>query len=400
MDIQQSISSQSRQKLLRSLWSYNHRHGLITEITGAASKPAVDALVSHRQVSYTQCETAPRHLIEFSARALGYESVSCSQRQHAYITDKQVADSVPALKLCVAELKNVSVTNFFGFHLVREGSGFSSMFSSAYAPLYKAVGHEHSELKNCVSLDSAALLFDDTEADNYCHLITDYLSKLFYFEQTSSKLTLLVSDQWNQSFNKDVMDLLRSRGHNFIIVPTGTSVHVKNLLAISNDYGFAHPAFRANPATLGWITSALAPKTDSLSNQNHESSMYGVYIPRSRRSCDNESEVLKLLQSRYRIYSPDLSRMTVTDQIDLFSKASLVFGVHGAGFTNMLFMPRNSSVVEFFPLTTGIPTIMILAKTLQVNHFNLMCKTRQTGNANHPNVFVDLEELETLFEKL
>ncbi|MFC1719824.1 DUF563 domain-containing protein [Pseudomonadota bacterium] len=42
------------------------------------------------------------------------------------------------------------------------------------------------------------------------------------------------------------------------------------------------------------------------------------------------------------------SRLSIKDQIDLFARAELVCGVHGAGFTNVIFSPKRSSLLELF----------------------------------------------------
>jgi hypothetical protein len=36
----------------------------------------------------------------------------------------------------------------------------------------------------------------------------------------------------------------------------------------------------------------------------------------------------------------------ISCQIELFSKTTILIGMHGAGLSNMLFMPQNSTVIE------------------------------------------------------
>jgi len=77
-----------------------------------------------------------------------------------------------------------------------------------------------------------------------------------------------------------------------------------------------------------------------------------IYISRSqarRRTITNESEVLPVLQAAgYEIVH--LETLSFPDQVRLLSQAHRVLGLHGAGLTNMLWMPQGSLVIEIrFP---------------------------------------------------
>ena len=64
----------------------------------------------------------------------------------------------------------------------------------------------------------------------------------------------------------------------------------------------------------------------------------------------NEEEVLQVFLS-YQFEIVSFEDLSFEDQISLMSKVCVLAGVHGAGLTNMLFMPLNSVVFE---LTTKI----------------------------------------------
>jgi hypothetical protein len=80
---------------------------------------------------------------------------------------------------------------------------------------------------------------------------------------------------------------------------------------------------------------------------------HGILIRRHKtRTIDNESEVFVQLQTRY----PELEwviydHLSPSDTADLFSKAAIIAGPHGAGFTNMLFSARGTQILEFMPIS-------------------------------------------------
>jgi capsular polysaccharide biosynthesis protein len=71
------------------------------------------------------------------------------------------------------------------------------------------------------------------------------------------------------------------------------------------------------------------------------------YISRSvgPRPILNEEEIIRSLQA-YDITVVQTEKLTLRQQIDLFSKAGLIVGPHGAGIQNALWAPRGCRVLE------------------------------------------------------
>jgi hypothetical protein len=77
-----------------------------------------------------------------------------------------------------------------------------------------------------------------------------------------------------------------------------------------------------------------------------------IFLTRSRdrgRYIDNESEIVRMLQ-KYSFECVDADRLTIEQQIRIFSEAAFVVGIHGAGLTNMMFRyPYQMNVLEILP---------------------------------------------------
>ena len=66
-----------------------------------------------------------------------------------------------------------------------------------------------------------------------------------------------------------------------------------------------------------------------------------------KRRLINEDKVLARLERfDFEVVTP--GRLPLADQIGLFSEAQIVAGPHGAGLTNLIFMPAGGSVIEIF----------------------------------------------------
>lgn len=83
-----------------------------------------------------------------------------------------------------------------------------------------------------------------------------------------------------------------------------------------------------------------------------------IYITRKkvgRRVLLNEEELLPILNAHgFEILN--LDSMSTYDQVNLFSRCEKVLSIHGAGLTNMVYMPRGSKVVE---IRRGIKSHML-----------------------------------------
>ena len=82
-----------------------------------------------------------------------------------------------------------------------------------------------------------------------------------------------------------------------------------------------------------------------------------IYISRkdtsdSLRKILNESEIIDILKKNN--YTPiALSELNLLDQINLFYNAESIVGLHGAGFTNVVFCKPKTKILEFKSDTAG-----------------------------------------------
>jgi capsular polysaccharide biosynthesis protein len=97
----------------------------------------------------------------------------------------------------------------------------------------------------------------------------------------------------------------------------------------------------------GYLRKLLAPLTSGIPPSANER----LYISRglaARRRVKNESEILPRLKAAgFRILQ--LESMSVAEQIAAFSTASVVMGLSGSGFANLVFAPSHGRAIVWFP---------------------------------------------------
>ena len=129
-----------------------------------------------------------------------------------------------------------------------------------------------------------------------------------------------------------------------------------------------------------------------------------IYISRanmSARYVENEEEMMAML-TKYGFKKLIADKFSYAEQIAIFSQAKYLISPHGAALTNMLFMPKNSYVLEFatgFHPLKPLTDFYKLASMLNINYLYQQCEmgesTKKFTNDPHcGSVYVELDKLE------
>lgn len=152
------------------------------------------------------------------------------------------------------------------------------------------------------------------------------------------------------------------------------------------------PSFTAhtgNPRAfaLEWLRSKLAPAPREGGRR--------LYVTRSgaaSRSVSNEPDVVAMLAERgFEVFDP--AGMAVSDQLQLFSEATVIVGPHGAGLLNTL-ASRNATLVELFEPGYLNGCYYALADALGHDYWYLVCETHGSSDMR-----VDLPRLSATLDR-
>lgn len=122
-----------------------------------------------------------------------------------------------------------------------------------------------------------------------------------------------------------------------------------------------------------------------------------VYISRGnapKRRIANEDEIVAVLRaSGFRIVRAE--DYTFEQQVALFAGTRHLVSNHGAGLTNMLFMPHGGSLLELRHETDAVNNCYFtLASALNLNYFYQTCAPAKVGEDPHTaDLYVDAERL-------
>jgi capsular polysaccharide biosynthesis protein len=180
-------------------------------------------------------------------------------------------------------------------------------------------------------------------AGNYYHFLYDAVARYGIFEEClpGERVDAIVVPH-GTSYQRQLLDLAGIDGR--LVQPErGRTVAADRLLVPSNP----NWALQAPPAVVDWLRDRLPPKEPP-------SSPVRLYLtrgsaPQTRRYVQEEQLVPEL--ERRGFVRLDPGRLSVQEQIDVFSAAEVVVAPHGAGLTNITFSPPDVKVLEMFPST-------------------------------------------------
>jgi capsular polysaccharide biosynthesis protein len=208
-----------------------------------------------------------------------------------------------------------------------------------------------------VELDVPLLVTADAFSgkSNICHFLLDQIPRLLAYRRllpARAKLLLLDEAPYFR-------DAVRAAGVEDLAIPGERrfSYRTPQLFLHSNMFrNWDHPANLGNPQTLHSLRVAFGVPAEGSASRR-------LMISRSDadgRRILNWEEIEPVL-ARHGYETVVLSAMSFDEQRRLFSGASHVVGVHGAGLTNILFAPTQAKVLEILPPMVATSAYWMLA---------------------------------------
>ncbi len=147
------------------------------------------------------------------------------------------------------------------------------------------------------------------------------------------------------------------------------------------------------PTYLQWLNDRLTGYFHLRPIAKPDASIYISRQGASQRSYNNESSLIDAF-AKLGLKSYRLEEYSFRDQVNLFRKAKLVVGRHGAGFTNLMFS-NHTKVFEHF-------------SSKPFNHYRLLCKAKNIqysnlispGENKNSNIDAPIDELVSRVEQL
>jgi hypothetical protein len=250
-------------------------------------------------------------------------------------------------------------------------------------------------------LDAGFLLLSEWGSGFY-HWFYETLPKLWWREelkQATGRAPPIICHSPLKPYQRRSLELL---GYG----PETVIEHPERYSRVDDLYIVPHPLRQrgrqthALPVQLQWVGERISDSVQVDAEFGER-----IYISRrdaNRRQVRNEAELLQQLATLgFEPYEP--GRLSLEEQVQLFSNAEVIIGPHGKGFTNLLYAGE-STLLELFPKRGADETYFLAAAELDITYDFVECPT-PSSTANIPARDKDLivpvaEVVETIHRHL
>lgn len=235
------------------------------------------------------------------------------------------------------------------------------------------------------------LLITDEWTSNYYHWHIFALKKLLILKEKNlleNSLLFLPKKYQRYKFAVPSLEKFGIKKNQIVFLQRKSNIKVAELPLID--------ASKQHPIAFQEIRKILTSDVKNTPNFGPR-----IYISRAGqvlRFVENEKETVALLE-KYGFKKIIIDQFSYDEQIAICSKIKYLVSPHGAGITNLIFMPEGSSVLEMAShlANTAVTDYYKLASMLNIKYFYQECimgSSSKVKDFHHASLVVDLEKLE------
>lgn len=244
------------------------------------------------------------------------------------------------------------------------------VLDTPYGPLPRflreALEQGRPHLKTAKRIQGTALFVGDffSQAVNYCHWMLDSMPRIVAARDVGLGFDHVIGAfVETEAFQTWSLERLLEGKENYLAISASDGlIEVENLFFSDNCAieHLWHPANAADVALLNALRNRLS--------RPHINAGRRLYVPRRHsRVVINESALLGLLTS-YGFETVEMDGLSPDRQAEIFAGAEAVVAPHGAALTNLLFAPKTTKVLEFFPAFGGSASFYRLTTALGMDY--------------------------------
>jgi len=250
--------------------------------------------------------------------------------------------------------------------------------------------HAHFLTKRRAIIDSAVWVTDDWSS-GYFHCLGDVAPKILIGKDKIDKYGLLLPAWFgNNNFASELIEILEIEKIRYL--RPGEVVRIKKLYLPFHTpmSGYFNKTIVCMLRNI--FRTVVTRKSDS----------ERVYISRrlaAKRRLLNESQIEPIL-NKYGFRIVETEKLSLKQQIELFAGCQFMLSVHGAGLTNMLFMPPGSKVLELKKRDENLTNCYFnLSLALDHEYWYQFCQASPPEiSAHSADLIIDVSKLEKILD--
>ena len=304
----------------------------------------------------------------------------------------ELEKTIPETKLLEFNDVRVSADGilFSGWHMLPESFAFPENREQWRRRSLVKFFIDNRVLRRARRIEHDVLWITDDWSNGYFHWLTDVLSRLYIMRDRLEDLVLLLP--WSYQSYDFVNASLQAFGVKAVeFIGKNEVLRCRRLFMPTHTAPSGHYNEEIIRGVRGLLLQAYGDATYRGAGER-------IYISRGRapkRRILNEAAVDDVLRefAFQTIYAEDHS---FAQQVEICSRARYLVSNHGAGMTNMMFLPEGAGVLELRHDTDAVNNCYFtLSSALNLNYFYQTCPPADQQDPHTADLVVDLTALKT-----
>lgn len=263
---------------------------------------------------------------------------------------------------------------YHDIHTIKKTSGLY-----VHQPIDSWLTRRYLQLNNVQKINKAASV-ENVWGLNYYHSLLEELPNILKIQKFNPTLPIICS--YNNTFVKSILDYFNVKNP---IIPSDGPMDIQELYLTT-------PIKCGNPSgeDLNIIRNYL---TETKKINFNKDTNIGILIFRKEelRNLTNVLDVYEMLLTDFPSIDWQIfDSLSFSDTVDLFNKAKIIIGPHGAGFANMIFSPNNTKIVEFMPVSEPNIVYYDVSSMLGFDYYCMPIQDTGKQNGCQMNVNINL----------
>ena len=261
---------------------------------------------------------------------------------------------------------------------------YKPTYSKIFKDIYKNLTRNSKSSKKI----SLGIWITDNKSSVYFHWLCDALTRYLILPKEYKNVPVLLPEKYDIPWTVEFLNFMNIK---YKIIKKGQKVKVKTLIVPSH----TAPSGNFNKKVLNELRRILLQKADVRedSGQNHKK--IWVSMEKHRRPIKNMPELRKTL-IKYGFEEVIFEDLTLLHKIKLLNETKVIAGSHSSGLTNMIFMRKNSKVLDIRDPEDNVKNAFFtLSSELNLKYYYMEREKR-----SDKDIIINPKKLEKVFKAM
>jgi capsular polysaccharide biosynthesis protein len=211
---------------------------------------------------------------------------------------------------------------------------YKPTYSKIFKDIYKNLTRNSKSSKEI----SVGIWITDNKSSVYFHWLCDALTRYLILPEEYENVPVLLPEKYDIPWIIEFLDFMNIK---YNIIKKGQRIKVNTLIVPS----YTAPSGNFNKKVINELRKTLLQKAEVSEDTLKNNKKIWISMEKHRRPINNMPELKKTL-IKYGFEEVIFEDLSLLNKIKLLNEAKIIAGSHSSGLTNMIFMQRNSKVLD------------------------------------------------------